>query len=128
MNKGLMIDDGILIDYLRGHMQAVRYLEKTKQPLMLSAVTIAGLAGCLRDGKEAAAFEDFLDAFETVPVTSDIAVKAGLMHRAYAGNYGLTMTDAIVAATADLLDCPLATLDRTQYPMLKRVVVPYRKK
>jgi predicted nucleic acid-binding protein len=95
---------------------------------VVSAVTIAGLAGCIRDGKEAAAFEDFLDAFETVPVTPDIAVQAGLIHREYAGNYGLTMEEAIVAATADHLNCPLLTLDRTQYPMLKRVVVPYRKK
>ena len=41
MPERLLIDTDVLVDYLRGHPQAVRYRRAQKGPLALSAITVA---------------------------------------------------------------------------------------
>jgi predicted nucleic acid-binding protein len=48
----LLIDSDICIDYLRGHHEAVDWLEKTTAPLQLFAVTVAELFAGVREGGE----------------------------------------------------------------------------
>ena len=43
-NSGIMIDTDILVDYLRGEDEAVRYLEDTAADFKLSVVNVAGLS------------------------------------------------------------------------------------
>ena len=47
MAKLLLIDTDVLIDYLRGQSDAVRYIENLEEPLLMSAMTMAELyVGC----------------------------------------------------------------------------------
>jgi predicted nucleic acid-binding protein len=81
MTGRLLIDTDVLIDYLRGQAEAVSYLEGLEEPLLPSAVTVAELYAGVREGKERAALEAFISAFEIVPLSEAIAKRGGLHRR-----------------------------------------------
>jgi predicted nucleic acid-binding protein len=62
-----------------------------------------------------------------VPVTADVVVRGGLLRRDHGKAHGTGLADALLAATAELLQARLVTLNRKQFPMLPDVPVPYRK-
>lgn len=98
MASPLLLDTDVLTDYLRVQADAVAFLGKTRRPLLVSAVTVAELHVGVREGAERQALDRFL----------------GLM-------------DALIAASAEMSGCVLATLDEKHFPMLESVLVPYRK-
>ena len=53
----LLIDTDVLIDYLRGQVQAVDYLESLTAEALISAVTVAELYAGIREGKERKALD-----------------------------------------------------------------------
>jgi predicted nucleic acid-binding protein len=70
--------------------------------------------------------EDFINGLEIRPFLSAITV-AELYARQYRKSHGTGLPDAVVAATANLEDVVLATLNRKHFPMLTNVLVPYVK-
>lgn len=121
----LLIDTNVLIDYLRDRPEAVSYLESISDPLLVSVVTIAELYAGVREGTERIALDSFIRAFEIVPVTEEIAVKGGLYRRDYSKSHSTGLGDALIAATAELMDAELVTLNKKHFPMLSNIVVPY---
>jgi predicted nucleic acid-binding protein len=127
MAAPLLIDTDVLIDYLRGRAEAVAYLEGSQEPLLVSAVTVAELYAGVREGAERTALEQFLAAFEVVPVDQAIAVKGGLFRRDYGKSHATGLADALIAATAECRQATLVTLNTKHFPMLANVLVPYQK-
>jgi len=125
-DSAILIDTDILVDYLRGIPEAVRYLEELDVELKLSAINVAELFAGVRDN-ERDAVDVLLACFEIVPLDQSLAIRGGLLRRDFGKSHGIELADAIIAATAENLGCPLATLNRKHYPMLDAVVVPYRK-
>ncbi len=123
----LLIDTDVLIDYLRDRAEAVSYLESVTDQMLVSAVTVAELYAGVREGKERAALDSFIKAFEVVPVDWEIAIKGGLYRRDYGKSHGTGLADAIVAATAEVRQAELVTLNKKHFPMLVTVNVPYQK-
>ena len=123
----LLLDTDVLIDYLRGRVEAVTYLETLLEPLLISVVTVAELYAGVRDGAEMTALEDFIRAFEIVRLDEDIAVKGGLYRRDYSKSHNTGLADALIAATAEIRGAALVTLNKKHFPMLADVVVPYQK-
>ena len=78
MSERLVFDTDVLIDYLCDHEAAAVFLEGCSQPLALSAISVAGLSVGVRDGEERSRLDEFIAAFETLPVDALIAVQAGL--------------------------------------------------
>jgi predicted nucleic acid-binding protein len=128
MPKRLLVDSDVLIDYLRGLPKAVAWLEGRQEALLVSAVTVGELYAGVRDGKERAALDAFVSAFEVVPLDQAIAEKGGLMRRDYGQRHGTGLADAFIAATAELQDATIVTLNRKHFQMLNRILVPYEKK
>ena len=123
----LLLDTDILIDYLRGQVKAVAFLKKTRRHLLVSALTVAELHVCVREGSERQVLDDFLGLMEVVAVTPEIARLGGLWRRDYGKSHGTGLIDALIAATAEISGCTLATLNEKHFPMLEGVLVPYRK-
>lgn len=123
----LLIDTDVLIDYLRDRAEAVSYLESVTDQMLVSAVTVAELYAGVREGKERAALDSFIKAFEVVPVDWEIAIKGGLYRRDYGKSHGTGLADAIMAATAEVRQAELVTLNKKHFPMLVTVNVPYQK-
>lgn len=127
MSRPLLVDTDVLIDYLRGQPQAAEWLEGASERLLASAVTVAELFAGVKEGAERRVLEDFLGAFEMVPVQGEIARRGGLFRRDYLRSHGTGLADALIAATAETLGATLVTLNRAHFPMLDDVLVPYRK-
>jgi predicted nucleic acid-binding protein len=122
----LLLDTDVLIDYLRDRQEAVSYLEGLTGPLLISAVTVAELYAGVREGEERRRLERFLLAFEVIPVDAEISRKGGLFRRDYGPSHGIGLADALIAATANLKQVQLVTLNERHFPMLD-VYVPYEK-
>ena len=71
--------------------------------------------------------EQFVSAFQMVPVDDVIAAAGGLIRRDYGKSHGVGLADAIIAATAEVRKANLVTLNRKHFPMLANVIVPYQK-
>jgi len=120
-----LVDTNILIDYLRGRSEAVRFLEGVRGRLLISVLTVAELYAGVRDGDEGQRLGAFLEAFEIAPLTPALAEQGGLYRRDYGSSHGTDLVDALLAATAQAAKARLATLNRRHFPMFTRILVPY---
>lgn len=127
MASPLLLDTDVLIDYLRGQVDAVAFLRKTRRRLCVSALTIAELHVGVREGAERQVLDNFLGLMEVLVVSPEIAKLGGLWRRDYGKSHGTGLIDALIAASAEIHGCALATLNEKHYPMLEAVQVPYRK-
>ena len=127
MADRLLLDTDVLIDYLRDRPEAVAYVEGLVGELLISAVTVAELYAGVREGAERAKLENFLKVFHIVPIEDEIARKGGLYRRNYRKSHNTGLSDALIAATAEIQQVPLVTLNKKHFPMLTTVTVPYQK-
>jgi predicted nucleic acid-binding protein len=127
VTKRLLLDTDVLIDFLRGQPQAVQLLEDTDCEFHVSAVSVAELYVGVRDGREREVLDQLVGVLRTIEISTEIAQQAGLWRREYGKSHGTGILDALIAACADALQIPLATLNVKHFPMLPRVSAPYRK-
>ena len=128
MDIRLLFDTDVVIDYLRDQADAVQYLENRSEVLLISSIAVAELYSGLRDEQEREALEAFLKAFTIVPVDREIAIKGGTYRRDYFRSHNTGLADALIAATAEIHQAKLVTLNKKHFPMLKEIITPYQKK
>jgi predicted nucleic acid-binding protein len=122
-----LIDTDILIDYLRGHPDAVDFLDSNLAEASVSIISVAELYQGVRNGKEQAKLGKMLFALSSLPATAEIAELGGLFSRDHRPAHGCGLADCLVAATAHLHGLTLATLNDKHFPMLPNVQIPYQK-
>jgi len=127
MADRLLIDTDVLIDYLRDRAEAVSYLESLTESLLISVITVAELYAGVREGAERTKLDEFVQAFEVVPVDREVAIEGGLYRRDYMKSHNVGLADALIAATAESRQAALVTLNSKHFPMLANVIVPYQK-
>jgi len=126
--NNIVLDTDIFIDFLRGFEKARKYFDELKKEnfvVYFSAVTETELVS----GRECNKIErkseilDLLSNFSKVPVTNEIAVKAGDFSRIS----NVETADAIIAATAFTMKANLATRNADDYKRIKEITlkVPY---
>jgi hypothetical protein len=126
MAPRLLLDTDVLVDYLRGRVEAAAYLEARTEALLISAITVAELYAGVREGEESRRLAQFLGAFEIIPLNAEIARQGGLYRRDYGPSRGVGLADALIAATATHHQARLVTLNARHFPM-DEVEVPYTK-
>jgi predicted nucleic acid-binding protein len=126
MDKKLLFDTDVLIDYLRSHRSAVALIEKEPSNRYISSISVAELYAGVRDGYERTQLDQFITGFDVIHINTLIAIHGGLLRREYGKSHGVSFTDALIAATAQHINANLITLNKKHYPMLN-VTVPYRK-
>jgi len=127
VTKRLLLDTDVLIDFLRGQPQAVQLLEDTDCEFHVSTVSVAELYVGVRDGRERKVLDQLVGVLRTIEISTEIAQQAGLWRREYGKSHGTGILDALIAACADALQIPLATLNVKHFPMLPNISAPYRK-
>ena len=127
MTRRLLFDTDVLVDYLRGIPEAVGYVEQRTETLLLSAISVAELFAGVREGRERVALHTFVAAFEIVPIDREIGERGGLLRREFRATHALSLADALIAATADVADAELVTLNLKHFPMFAGLRPPYRK-
>jgi len=126
MTLSLLLDTDVLVDYFRGRFEALAFLRARSEPILISTITVAELYAGLREGEERRGVERFLDVVEVIPVDAAIARKGGLYCRDYGPSHNVGLADALIAATAEVHQAKLVTLNARHFPMLE-VEVPYCK-
>ncbi len=127
MNELLLLDTDVLIDYLRNRAEAVEYLENLPKPPIVSAITVAELYAGVREGQERKVLDELVGGFVVVPITEEIAVKGGLFQRDYFKSHGVGLADALIAATSEIKNAIVVTLNKKHFPMFSEIIVPYQK-
>lgn len=127
MEKPVLPDTDVLIDFLRGHAKALALVRSCKDRLILSAVVVSELYAGVRGAKEETVLDEFIALFRVLPVSAEIARTGGLLKRDFGRSHGVGLADALVAATALSEDAELKTLNVRHYPMIKGLRAPYTK-
>ena len=130
MSGRVLVDTDVLIDFLRGYGPAVSFVHDHSDRIVLFAVVVAELyAGArgAKDDPEQTVLENLLSLFRVVPINNEIARLGGLYRRDYGPSHGISLPDALVAATAVLEGAALKTLNVKHYPMFEGIEPAYRK-
>jgi len=114
----VLFDTSVLIEFLRRKPKAValfRDLSARQVNLAISCVTVAELYAGMRPGEEANVAR-LIDSLNCIPLTAEIAKRAGLI-RAEQRRFGRTfaLDDLMIGATAILYGFPLITDNRKDF-------------
>jgi predicted nucleic acid-binding protein len=127
MARPILLDTDILVDFFRGHSEAVAFVNACGARIILSSIVVAELYAGVKGEAEYAALEDFVSLFRVVPVNAEIAKAGGLYRRDFGKSHGVGLADAILAATAEAENAELKTLNTKHYPTLKGLRPAYQK-
>lgn len=127
MNKNILIDTDIVIDFLRGDRQALAYFKSISDIICFSAITIAEIYSGIKGKKEESEVERLFSIFPVIATTNEIAREAGRFVKQYRPSHSVEIPDAIIAATCLLSGSELHTLNIKHYPMFKDLKPPYKK-
>jgi len=83
-----LLDTDVVIDYLRQLPQAVEFIKTRQERPLISVVTVGELYAGVREGAERTELDALAIAFRAVPVTRDIAIRAGLYRQQYRKSHG----------------------------------------
>jgi predicted nucleic acid-binding protein len=121
----MLLDTTVLVDYLRGNEQARHLLEGMGDRPHGSVVSVLELFAGVRNRREERRTEQLLSKMTLLPVTVDIAKRAGVFVRLYDASHGIGAVDAIIAATAEHHGLRLATLNVKHFPMFPKLKHAY---
>lgn len=116
-----LLDTTVIIDYFIGIAPAKTYIEAIQQGQAIayfSVVTEAELWTGLRSEEELLLHEAVLSYMHRIPVDKEVARKSGDLKKQY-GRKGLSLVDALIAATAILNDLTLVTCNQKHFKPLE---------
>lgn len=113
----IIIDTDILIDAARCIDDAVNCLQNLEDTssLAVSAVTQMELIVGCRNKKELKSLENFLQRFEVISVSEQISDTAVNLLKIYRLSHGLLIADALIAASAIVLETRLISKNQKDY-------------
>ena len=127
MAGSILLDTDVLVDFFRGYSKAVTFINRYSPRIILSSIVVAELFAGVKGDAEQTALENFVSIFRIVPVTAEIAKTGGLYKRDYGKSHGVGLADAILAATSEVENAELKTLNIKHYPMIKGLAPAYKK-
>jgi len=122
-----LFDTDVIIDYLRGNRKAVQFLKSFEGEFCVSTITIAELYSGVKSDEEEKDLKYFLSLFTVYPVNNEIAISGGKLCNKWRQSHGMGLADALIAATANINDMRLISLNKKHFGMLNRLEVPYSK-
>ena len=124
----VVVDTSVLIDHLRGlddARQVLADLVDADEHLAGSVLTRMEIHAGARSS-ERASIQALLDVVEWIPVTVDVADRAGELARQYLRSHpGIDAVDYVIAATTEQVRGRLLTRNVKHFPMLPDLVAPY---
>ena len=114
-----LIDTDIIIWILRENKKYQDFLQKIseKEPLAISTITIAEIYKNVYPS-EILKTENLISELPSLDVTSSVAKQAGLYWQQYVSKLkNLSITDCLIAATANVNNAALVSLNIKHFPM-----------
>jgi predicted nucleic acid-binding protein len=122
-----LLDTDILIEYIRDRSQAIEYVDNLEGDLLVSTITVAELYAGARNHAEEQLLDEFFSVMHFIPVDQTIAKQGGLYRQQYGKSHGTGIMDALIAATAEIMQSQLITFNRRHFPMITNLQVPYER-
>lgn len=121
-----VFDSTILIAHLRGDGRATELLlARSREERLVSVVSRVEVEGGMRSAERADVARLF-GVLTLVPVTDAIAQRAGDHLRAHRRSHqGIDLADYLIAATADIKEAALSTLNVKHFPMIEGLKPAY---
>lgn len=91
----------------------------------LSVVTLAELYAGLASEAERQNLDTFAESVAIIPVFANTAEQAGQYVLQYRAAHSVDIVDALIAATANVHNLPLVTLNLKHFPMFPTLERPY---
>jgi predicted nucleic acid-binding protein len=124
----ILIDSDVLIAHLRGAREATDWMLRARRaagPLAISAVSVVEVAGGMRS-QERREVGRLFASLRTFPVNDRVAWRAAELMRTYRRSHtGIGLGDYLVAGTAEVEGCELATLNVRHFPMFEGLQPPF---
>lgn len=125
-----LIDTDIAIDHFHGHRQTFEYFTQTLadgEILAMSAISLTEILAGMRPGEQERT-EKLFNLFVILDVDEVIARKAGEYLNQHRSTKGMELADALIAATAFVVDAEVVTRNIKHYPMGDvRIISPYER-
>ena len=127
MPNWILVDTDVLVDFLRGNENAATLVREFSARIVLSPIVIAELYAGVKGKTEMAVLEDFISLFRVAPLTAEIARRGGLYKRDFGKSHGVGLADSLLAATVEVENAELKTLNVKHYPMFTGLRQAYQK-
>ena len=116
----LIFDTDILIDVLRGDVDAIQYLQTQSQQtqVAISAVTQMELVVGCRNKNELQSLRNFLQNFLLLKITETISDRSVQLLEQYRLSHGLLIADGLIAATALEYNQPFVTKNQRDFKFI----------
>jgi predicted nucleic acid-binding protein len=123
-----LLDTSVAVDHLRGYGPATALLEdlvRSRESVVASELTRFELLAGTRPG-ERDDLEHFFSVVEWIPVTAEVARRAGEYARAYRRSHsGIGVVDYLLAGTVSTVGADLVTISIRHFPMFDDLRPPY---
>ncbi|MGA2531652.1 MAG: PIN domain-containing protein [Candidatus Aminicenantales bacterium] len=124
MKPVYLLDSTVLIDHLRGIVEATKWLQKLREgEAVISVITRAEVLCGGTEDETLAAYE-LCEQFECLPLTKDVATRAAELRK----RNGWRLPDALQAAMALRSGLKLVTRDSKDFDEKRHpfILIPYR--
>jgi hypothetical protein len=128
MVQRILVDTDVLIDAGRAVEVAIVQLETAAQKsnLAVSIITQMELVVGCRNRTELQIMERFLERFEIIKLSEAISDRAIDLLRNYRLSHGLLIADALIAATAIVIDAAMLSKNQRDYRFIQGLnLLPY---
>lgn len=119
MEKPVLVDTDVMVDFLRGNPKATALVRECCARIILPSIVAAELYAGVKGDEELRKLDSLISLFHVVPLSVELARAGGLHKQHYAQSHGVGVADAVIAATAESKNADLKTLNTKHYPMIK---------
>ena len=121
----MLLDTCVFVDLTRRREKAAIFAASLLEVPFASVATWTELLAGAKSQREERLIGSVLGKVRVLPVTEEIARRAGEWLKHYRGSHGVDDFDALIAATAERHGLRLATLNFKHFPMFPKLEAAY---
>ena len=110
-----LIDTDVLIDISRGSRAAADFVDGLNDDISVARISAMELIVGARDRHDQNVIEKFISLFQLVELSESVGQEAYAQAKRYSKSHGLSVADALIAATATTNDLTLVSRNEKHF-------------
>ena len=119
--SAFLVDTDVLIDVSKGNINAVNFLAGLRGTIFISRISAMELIVGARDKRDQLAIENFIAHYTVRELDRSIGISAYNLLIQYTLSQGLTIMDALIAATAIEQDLTLVSKNEKHFRQIQHL-------